>query len=145
MIETAEKVLTATLLRPVRTERLSRRWLGRRWQRFRMALGMLLIRTEHFQTPVDSLPESSWICREFYNIATCSRYPKADTEIVRSLREISPNETEETLTLTLRKQQVSQAVLRTKWSDVGAEIQVSAPAGLLIRLLASQNCQILTS
>lgn len=145
MIENVEKVLTATLLHPVRTERPSRRWLGRKWQRIRMSLGMLLIRTEPFRIPVDFLPEASLIYQELCNIATYSKFPKADTEIVRSLREISPTETEETMTLILRKQQVSQAVLRTKWSDAGAEIQVSAPAGLLIRLLASQNCQILNS
>ena len=135
--------LTVTLLHPVRTECRCRRWPGRIWQRCRTALGILQIRHEPFRHCGNSLPESELICQALGNIATCSIYPKADIEITRSLREISPTETEETQTLLLRKQPVCRAVLRTAWSDAGATTQVSAPFDLLVRLLSSRTFHIL--
>lgn len=134
-----EKNLTLRIHHSTKTEARCKKWPGRIWQRIRMALGILQIRSEPFRAYDNSLTEASLIYQELCNIATCNKFRKADIEITITRQETSPTETVETLTLLHQKQRVCQAVLRTEWSNGGAVTQLSAPAYLLIPSLASMR------
>lgn len=134
-----QKNLTVTIRHQVRTEVRCRNWPGRLWQRFRKALGILLIQDEIYRSGESSLTVFSQLYQGFYNIAKDNKFRKEDIEITTTRQETASNETTDTLTLLHQKRQVCQAVLRTTWSRDGAVTQVTAPACLLSPILSSGN------
>lgn len=134
-----KKNSTLRITLPVKTEPRCKKWSGRIWQRIRIALGILLVQPEPSHA-LENLPAvASLAYQELYNIATCNKFRREDTEITIAIREISSNETVATLILLHRKQPVCRAVLQTTWSSDGVVTQVSASADLIVLLSASRH------
>ena len=120
-----EKVITAKLLLPVKTERQRKKWPGKIWQQIRKTLGCLLIQPPSLLPPESASPVTSLIYREFDNIARCNKFRSEETEITITHRVLSASESSTALTLTHQKQQVCQVKLKTTWSDAGVTILIS--------------------